>query len=88
VNARDVLVREADGGMVVYTVGSSRIHRRASSGILIPGGIKGRRAAAQSTLADRFSGTKYVLRQSPSGQRVSLMYDKSSALTSHGLGLS
>ena len=45
-------------GMIVETVGSARIHRRASSGIVIPAGTSGRRASARSTLASRFSGTK------------------------------
>ena len=45
-------------GMIVETVGSARIQRSASSGIVIPAGTSGRRASARSTLASRFSGTK------------------------------
>ena len=44
--------------MIVETVGSARIQRSASSGIVISGGTSGRRASARSTLASRFSGTK------------------------------
>jgi hypothetical protein len=70
--------------MTVETVGSARIQRRANSAMVIPAGTSGRSASARATLAARFSGTKYVLRQSPSGQRLSSVSVPVSVPSSNG----
>src|ERR1043166_9349157 len=57
-------------GIVVETSGLLNINRRAISGIDIPDGISGFNASAWSTLDLRFSGTKYVERQSFLGNFV------------------
>ena len=60
--------------MIVLTVGLLRMKRIAISGIVRPArAATGFKASARSTLGIRFSGTKYVLRQSPSGQRLSTL---------------
>src|SRR3989337_454184 len=58
-------------GMIVLTTGLLRMKRKAISGMVVPGGSRGLRRSACSTLAFRFSGTKYVLRQSPCGHLLS-----------------
>ena len=55
-------------GITVLTSGFERMKRRAISGIVIPAGTSGLSASAWATDALRFSGTKYVLRQSSAGQ--------------------
>jgi len=63
---------------------SRRYHRRASPGIVIPSGTIGLSASARSTLALRFSVTKYVFRQSPSGHRLSFVSVPVSVSSSNG----
>jgi len=54
-------------GIVVLTSEQLKINRNAISGIVLPAGTNGRSASACATLDFRFSGTKYVLRQSFAG---------------------
>ncbi len=71
-------------GIIVPTVLFSRINLKARVAISESSGIKGRNKSARSALAFRFSATKYVPLQSPSGKVDSRVIEPVSVPSSKG----